>query len=53
LFVAALQAGLDPPRTTRQWAVLAAIALGTAAVSYFVFERYLLVLLPRGTWTGF
>ena len=53
LFVAALQAGLDPPRTTRQWAVLAAIALGTAAVSYFVFERYLLVLLPRGAWTGF
>ena len=27
--------------------VLAAIALGTAAASYFVFERYLLVLLPR------
>ena len=53
LFVAALQAALDPPRTTRQWAVLAAIALGTAAVSYFVFERYLLVLLPRGAWTGF
>ena len=53
LFVAALQAALGLPRTARQWAVLAAIALGTAAVSYFVFERYLLVLLPRGAWTGF
>jgi putative tricarboxylic transport membrane protein len=53
LFVGALQAGLDPPRTARQWAVLAAIAIGTAVVGYFIFERYLLVLLPRGAWTGF
>jgi putative tricarboxylic transport membrane protein len=53
LFVGALQAALGRPRTARQWGVLAAIALGTAMVSYFVFERYLLVLLPRGAWTGF
>ena len=53
LFVGALQAVLGRPQTARQWIVLAAIALGTAAVSYFVFERYLLVLLPRGAWTGF
>ncbi|MDE5453145.1 hypothetical protein GWE18_09755 [Bradyrhizobium sp. CSA112] len=53
LFVGALQAALDRPRTVRQWVVLAVIALGTAAVSYFAFERYLLVLLPRGAWTGF
>ncbi len=53
LFVGALQAALGRPQTARQWMVLAAIALGTAAVSYFVFERYLLVLLPRGAWTGF
>jgi putative tricarboxylic transport membrane protein len=53
LFVASLQAALGRPRTPRQWAVLAVIALGTAMVSYFVFERYLLVLLPRGAWTGF
>ena len=53
LFVGALQAALDRPKSARQWAVLAAIALGTAAVSYIVFERYLLVLLPRGAWTGF
>jgi hypothetical protein len=53
LFVATLQAALDRPRTPRDWTVLAAVALGTAAVAYLVFERYLLVLLPRGAWTGF
>ncbi len=53
LFVGVLQAVLGRPQTARDWALLAAIALGTAAVSYFVFERYLLVLLPRGAWTGF
>ena len=53
LFVGALQAALGRPQTARQWGVLAAIALGTATLSYFVFERYLLVLLPRGAWTGF
>ena len=53
LFVGALQAALGWPRTARQWVVLAAIAVGTAALSYFVFEKYLLVLLPRGSWTGF
>lgn len=53
LFVGALQAALGRPRTARQWTVLAAIALGTTMLSYFIFERYLLVLLPRGAWTGF
>ena len=52
LFVGTLQAALDRPKSARQWVVLAAIALGTAAVSYIIFERYLLVLLPRGAWTG-
>ena len=53
LFVASLQAALDPPRDVRGWAILAAVAIGTAAAGYLVFERYLLVLLPRGAWTGF
>jgi len=51
LFVAAFQMALERPRTVRQWAVLAAVALGTAAVTHLAFEHYLLVLLPRGTWT--
>ncbi|HKH32918.1 MAG TPA: tripartite tricarboxylate transporter TctB family protein [Beijerinckiaceae bacterium] len=52
LFVAAAQAALDRPRGPRQWALLAAVAIGTAAVTHLVFEKHLLVLLPRGTWTG-
>ena len=28
------------------------VALATTAVTYLMFESYLLVLLPRGTWTG-
>ncbi|RZM99458.1 hypothetical protein CWO91_35895 [Bradyrhizobium genosp. SA-3] len=52
LFVAALQAALERPITWRQWAVLAAIAIGTSAVTYLLFERYLTVLLPRGSWTN-
>jgi putative tricarboxylic transport membrane protein len=53
LFVAVLQAVLGRPRTVRDQAVLAAVAVGTAAAAYVVFEHYLLVLLPRGIWTGF
>lgn len=51
LFVAAFQMVLEMPRTSRQWAVLLAVAIGTAAVTHLVFEHYLLVLLPRGSWT--
>jgi hypothetical protein len=53
MFVAAAQAVLDLPKGARRWIVLLAIAIGTTAVTYFVFERYLSVLLPRGRWTGF
>jgi hypothetical protein len=28
------------------------VAVGTSAVTYLAFERYLTVLLPRGAWTG-
>jgi putative tricarboxylic transport membrane protein len=51
-FVAAFQLLLERPATPRQWAVLVAIAVGTSIVTYIVFERYLLVLLPRGAWTS-
>ncbi len=52
LFVAALQGVLEPPRGARWWLVLA-VALLTTLVTYYVFERYLSVLLPRGRLTGF
>jgi len=53
LYVAAANALLEPPRSARGWATTALVALLTVAATYFVFERYLLVLLPRGSWTGF
>jgi putative tricarboxylic transport membrane protein len=52
LFVAAFQLVLERPATLRQWAMLVLIAVGTSLVTHFVFEKYLSVLLPRGTWTG-
>lgn len=51
-FVAGFQLLLERPATARQWAVLAAVAIGTSIVTYILFERYLLVLLPRGAWTS-
>lgn len=52
LFVAAAQATLARPRSRRAWVTLVTVALATVVVTYFVFETYLLVLLPRGSWTG-
>ncbi len=53
LYVAAAAALLARPRDAKSWIKILVLALVTAAVTYFVFERYLLVLLPRGRWTGF
>ena len=53
LYVAASNALLEPPRGAKGWARVALVAAITTAVVYVVFERYLLVLLPRGRWTGF
>lgn len=52
LFMAALQAVFEPPRSARRWAMVLVSALATAAVTYVVFNDYLSVLLPRGHWTG-
>jgi putative tricarboxylic transport membrane protein len=53
LYVAAANALLDPPRGPKGWARVALVAAITTVVVYVVFERYLLVLLPRGRWTSF
>ncbi len=53
LFVAVLQATLEPPRTARAWMLLAALASGAMLLTYYLFEIYLHVLLPRGRLTGF
>jgi len=52
-YVAAANALMDPPRAASGWARALLTGLATAAATWLVFERYLLVLLPRGTWTGF
>lgn len=51
LFVGGLQAALESPRG-RRWALVLIVAFLTTAATYWVFERYLHVLLPRGRLTG-
>jgi hypothetical protein len=53
VYVAATNAMLEPPRSTKSYFRVIAVALITALVVYYAFERYLDVLLPRGRWTGF
>ncbi len=53
LFVGGLETVLEPPRTRVRWVVLVAVAVVTALVTYYIFEVYLSVLLPRGRLTGF
>jgi putative tricarboxylic transport membrane protein len=52
-YVAAANLLLDPPRRPLQWLRAPALAAVTAAACHYVFEGYLQVLLPRGSWTDF
>lgn len=52
-YVAAANLLLDPPRRAAQWPRAPLLAAVTAAATYYVFEGYLQVLLPRGSWTDF
>jgi hypothetical protein len=52
-YVAAANAFMAPPRNARQWGRAITLGLATALVTYYVFEHYLHVLLPRGRWTDF
>ena len=53
IYVAASNALLDFPRGIRGWGRVAMVSVATTLVVYYVFERYLTVLLPRGRWTEF
>jgi putative tricarboxylic transport membrane protein len=53
LYVAATNGLLDRPRGWKGSARVLAVALITTVVVYYVFERYLTVLMPRGRWTNF
>jgi hypothetical protein len=52
-YLAASNALLDVPKSMRGWARVGLVALITTVVVYYVFERYLTVLMPRGRWTHF
>ncbi len=53
LFVLGCSFLLEPPRRAGLWVRGGVLAAITTVVTYYVFEQYLAVLLPRGTWTGF
>ena len=53
LYVVACNALLDVPKGFKAWLRPLLVALITTVVVYYVFERYLTVLLPRGRWTDF
>jgi putative tricarboxylic transport membrane protein len=52
-YVVAANAFMAPPRNARQWGRALALGLVTALMTYYIFEHYLSVLLPRGRWTDF
>ena len=52
LFVLMLQVTLEWPRSLKHWLIALAVALAAAWLCHVVFEDYLSVLLPRGTWSG-
>jgi len=52
-YVAAANAFMAPPRGARQWARAVALGIVTSLATYYIFEHYLHVLLPRGRWTDF
>jgi putative tricarboxylic transport membrane protein len=51
LFVFALEVTLEVPRDRTRWLLTVAVAIATSLICYYVFEDYLSVLLPRGTWS--
>jgi hypothetical protein len=52
-YIAATNALLDIPRSARSVGRMVLVAAITTVIVYYVFERYLTVLLPRGRWTNF
>src|SRR5579885_3522650 len=52
LFVLALQVTLEWPQSGKRWMLAIGVAAATSIVCHLVFEDYLSVLLPRGSWSG-
>ena len=52
-YVAASSYLLEPPQSYRGWLRILILSLAAAFLTFYIFERYLAVLLPRGRWTSF
>ncbi len=52
-FMLACQPLLEPPRGRRGWLIAVVVAFVTSFVTFYLFQDYLAVLLPRGRWTSF
>jgi hypothetical protein len=52
VFVLALQLTLEWPQSWKRWVIAVIIAAATALACHLVFEHYLSVILPRGSWSG-
>jgi hypothetical protein len=52
LFVLSLQVTLEWPRSGKHWALTVAVAAATSLISFLIFQDYLSILLPRGTWSN-
>ena len=52
-FLLALQPLLEPPRNAKGWVTVLVVAAVTSFATFYVFQDYLSVLLPRGRWTNF
>lgn len=52
LFLLAMPVAMERPAQRSRWITVVVLAAVTTVASHYVFEQYLHVLLPRGTWTG-
>ena len=52
-FVLALQPLLERPRGAKGWVIALLLAAVTSFATFYIFQDYLSVLLPRGRWTDF
>jgi putative tricarboxylic transport membrane protein len=53
VFVVVLRVLLDWPTGAKAWTGVIVLGALTTLVTWFAFEQYLAVLLPRGRWTDF
>ena len=53
LFLLAMPVVLERPADRRRWILVLGVAIAGTLATYFLFEGYLHVLMPRGRWTGF